>query len=78
MANAPHTFKIAISGLEGAAIIGQTRHSLDAEEIRAINLRIRMEPDQLMQPSNTVIFTATAVEKPALRASAESRFLKPR
>ncbi len=72
-----HEYRIELRGLEGAEIIGDTLYTLDAGEIRAVSLRVRMDPAALDRPSTELTFKAVATDQPGLRASAESRFMKP-
>jgi cytochrome c oxidase accessory protein FixG len=72
-----HEFVISTYGLEGAELIGETRHALDGGEVRAITLRVRIEPELLSKPSTELDFKAQAADKPSLQATAESRFMKP-
>jgi cytochrome c oxidase accessory protein FixG len=77
MDNDPQEFDISISGIEGATIIGETRHNLNGGEVRTITLRVRVEPDALSQPSTELDFRAISPTTPSLQAKAESRFMKP-
>jgi len=77
MDNDPHEFEISISGIAGAAIVGETRHRLDGGEVRSITLRVSAQPGALSLPSTELNFTATADDSPALRATTESRFMRP-
>jgi cytochrome c oxidase accessory protein FixG len=77
MDNDPQEFDISISGIEGATIIGETRHNLNGGEVRTITLRVRVEPDALTQPSTELDFRAISPTTPSLQAKAESRFMKP-
>jgi polyferredoxin len=77
MDNDIHTFEITISGIEGAALVGQTRYTLDGGEVRAISLRVRVEPTVLERASTKLNFNAVATDMPSLAATAESRFMKP-
>ncbi len=77
MDNAAHTFDIGIEGIDGAAIVGATRYTLDGGEMRSISLRVRVEPGALTRPSTELDFTAVVSDMPSLRATAESRFMKP-
>ncbi len=72
-----HEFDITISGIEGAAIIGDTRYRLEGGEVRSISLRVRAEPGVLDKPSTELDFRAVATDLPSLQASSESRFMKP-
>jgi len=72
-----HEFEIGIAGLDGASIIGETLHTLDAGEVRAISLRVHVPPEQLSQTGSELEFTAEATDMPALRTSTESRFMRP-
>jgi cytochrome c oxidase accessory protein FixG len=77
MDNDSHEFEISISGIAGAAIVGETRHILDGGEVRSINLRVSAQPGALSLPSTELNFTATADDSPSLRATTESRFMRP-
>jgi hypothetical protein len=72
-----HEFDISITGIEGASLIGETTHTLNGGEVRAISLRVRIQPKLLNKPSTELDFTAQASDNPSLQASAESRFVKP-
>ena len=72
-----HEFDISITGIEGASLIGETTHTLNGGEVRAISVRVRIQPKLLDKPSTELDFIAQASGKPSLQASAESRFVKP-
>ena len=72
-----HEFTIAISGIEGATLIGDAVHTLDGGEVRAISLRVRAEPTLLTVPSSEITFTVEATDSPGLRTQTVSRFVKP-
>jgi cytochrome c oxidase accessory protein FixG len=72
-----HEFKIDITGIDKAEIIGETTLMLDGGEVRTLNLRVRVEPGALALPSTKIDFSAVASDLPSLQASTESRFLKP-
>jgi cytochrome c oxidase accessory protein FixG len=72
-----HEFEIGISGIAGASLIGNTLHTLDGGEIRSISLRVRADPEQLTRASTDLVFEVTATDEPTLRATTESRFMKP-
>ena len=61
----------------GAIIIGETLHTLNGGEIRAISLRVRASPELLTSPNSVLTFDVVATDKPTLQTSTESRFLKP-
>ena len=77
MDNDMHTFDITIEGIEGASIVGTTRHILNGGEVRSISLRVSVEPGELDSPSTELDFTAVAADKPSLSATTESRFMRP-
>ena len=72
-----HEFEIGISGIDGAGIIGETVHTLNGGEVRAISLRVRIDPALLTNPTTELTFEARATDTPALHISTESRFMKP-
>ena len=77
MDRAMHEFDITISGIEGAELIGETSHTVNGGEVRSITLRVRAEPEILDKPSTELDFNAVASDMPSLRATSESRFMKP-
>ena len=77
MDEAPHRFTLSVQGLEGAKLIGETEHRLDAGEVRSIGLRVRVNPDALTRPSTEITFHAQAEDEPGLSARTESRFRSP-
>jgi polyferredoxin len=77
MDNDPHEFNIGILGIPGATIVGETRHTLEGGEVRSITLRVSVDPGQLTRPSTELDFTAVSPDSPSLKATAESRFMKP-
>ena len=77
MDNDPHQFNISISGIEGAAIVGERNYMLSGGEVRSITLRVRVEPAVLNKPSTELDFIAVSPDRPYLQATAESRFMRP-
>jgi cytochrome c oxidase accessory protein FixG len=73
----PHRYVLSISGLEGAQIKGETGYNLDASEDREITLRVSAQATELAAPSTTFKFELVAEDMPSIRASTESRFMKP-
>ncbi|MFT5481628.1 MAG: polyferredoxin [Halieaceae bacterium] len=76
MDNAPHQFSLYIEGLDGAQVLGESLHNVDASEVRSINLRISLDPDTLLTPSTEFTFHVQATDDPKLFASSPSTFLK--
>lgn len=72
-----HVFEISIEGLEKGEVIGETLHALNGGEVRSINLRVRMEPEDLDKPSTEFDFRAQATDRESLQIIHESRFIKP-
>jgi cytochrome c oxidase accessory protein FixG len=72
-----HEFEISISGIEGAAIVGETLHTLNGGEVRSVTLRVSAAPDTIEKPSTELNFTAVATDESILTATSESRFMKP-
>lgn len=73
----PHKFILSISGIAGASIKGATEYELAASENREITLRIQARKDVLTAPSTSFNFNLVAEDKPTIRTSTESRFMKP-
>jgi cytochrome c oxidase accessory protein FixG len=72
-----HEFEVTVSGIDGATLIGDTLYTLDGGEVRSIGLRVRADPGQLDKPSTELVFEAVSTDMPSLKATAESRFVKP-
>ena len=72
-----HEFAISIADLPGASIIGNTLYTLDSGELREISLRVRTDPSTLDRTSTEFTFEAVSTDMPSLRASSESRFMRP-
>lgn len=72
-----HQFEVSFSGIENAELIGETTHTLNGGEVRSISLRIRAMPETLSKPSTEIDFQVEATDSPGLRATHESRFMKP-
>ena len=72
-----HQFDVSLAGLTDADIIGVTRYSLSASEIRAITLRIALDPATLTRASTDFTFKAVATDNDDLSAESPSTFLKP-
>ncbi|WP_439102664.1 cytochrome c oxidase accessory protein CcoG [Congregibacter sp.] len=77
MDGSPHEYLLSLDGLEGATIKGSTRYSLDASEDREVTLRVAAKSADLSAPSTSFTFEVVAEDMPSLRASTESRFMKP-
>ncbi|MBT4521908.1 MAG: cytochrome c oxidase accessory protein CcoG [Halieaceae bacterium] len=77
MDNDMHLFRIGISGIESALLIGETRYLVNSGEVRSITLRVRIDPEELDSPSTRLDFEIAADDMPALRTTSESRFLRP-
>ncbi|PLW68111.1 cytochrome c oxidase accessory protein CcoG [Pseudohalioglobus lutimaris] len=72
-----HVFDISIEGLDQGEVIGETRHELNGGEVRSINLRVRVAPEDLQKPSTEFDFRAQATDRESLQIIHESRFIKP-
>ncbi|MEM1112701.1 MAG: cytochrome c oxidase accessory protein CcoG [Pseudomonadota bacterium] len=77
MDNNSREYEIAITGIDGAEIIGDTLHTVDGGEVRSISVRVRADGERLDKPSTQLDFSVTATDDPSLRAVSESRFMRP-
>ncbi|MFT4873644.1 cytochrome c oxidase accessory protein CcoG [Congregibacter sp.] len=73
----PHRYQLSISGIEGAVIKGSTSYELAGSEDRQITLRVATKATTLSSPSTAFKFDLVATDMPSIRASTESRFMKP-
>lgn len=78
MDNAPHTFAIDATGIDGLILDTESREIyVDAGAVQNLVTRLRAEESDLEHRSSKVTFRITAVDKPDLRDEAEARFLGP-
>ncbi|MCB1841768.1 MAG: cytochrome c oxidase accessory protein CcoG [Halioglobus sp.] len=77
MDDSMHEFELSLSGLDGASLIGDFLHTVDAGELRTISIRVRAEPADLALPNTEFAITARATDMPSLQATTETRFIKP-
>jgi polyferredoxin len=72
------SYRIAASGIEGAAIVGPTRVTIQSGDVLALPIALQVPRESLQGNSNAdVLFTVTAVGQGGIRDTAESRFLGP-
>lgn len=72
-----HEFKVTVSGIEGATIIGDQLYTLDGGEVRSVTLRVRVDPNVMDKPNQPLDFAVVATDMPSLTAISESRFMRP-
>ena len=73
-----HNYRIELSGLEQAAIVGKSTALVAAGEIAELPLRLRVDPVYLEDVNTTIVFSVQAMDGSELEAEAESRFIGPR
>ncbi|MAC32372.1 MAG: cytochrome c oxidase accessory protein CcoG [Haliea sp.] len=77
MDEAAHEFEVSLEGLPGARLIGETRHTVDAGEVRRITLRVREPAGNANTPATVVEFRLQSTDQRDLEISSESRFMRP-
>lgn len=73
----PHRFALSVRGIEGATIRGATHYDIGGSDTQEVNLRVRADAERLESPSTKLVFEIVAEDRPSLRASGESRFMRP-
>jgi cytochrome c oxidase accessory protein FixG len=73
----PHTYRLSLSGIDGAEVVGASSYSLEGGEDREVTLRVRADKSALTAPSTELSFEIVAEDMPSLRAVSDSRFMKP-
>jgi len=74
---APRRYRLAVSGMAGAAIVDADVVALDGASTRAVPVRVRAEGAD--QPgSHRIAFTVTALDDPAVAVREEAAFIVPR
>ncbi|MCO7223938.1 cytochrome c oxidase accessory protein CcoG [Pleionea sp. CnH1-48] len=77
MAQEPYTYNISVDGLPDMSIAGPTQIHVKPGEVKAIALRVRVDPGDLTKTANTIFFNAVSVEAPDIRIETEARFIGP-
>jgi polyferredoxin len=75
-----HRFKISVSGidgLDGLELVTASELSISAGELVDVALRLQVDPKYLQRSNYDILFQVEAVDDPAIRLDAESRFLGP-
>ena len=71
------TYTIAVSGIDGIVILGDSEVVIDSGVVKTIPIRLQIDPIELKSSSTTITFTAQALDDPSIIAGSESRFLGP-
>jgi len=77
MDEAPHTYRVTLSGVDSAEIIGKFNVSVGSGEVMELPVRVRVDPEHLHDRKTNIEFTITAHENPALSATAKTTFVAP-
>lgn len=72
-----HVYRISVVGLEGLRLFGNDEVLLDEGEVLSVPLRLSIAQDALESTNTHIEFRVTAVDKPELNASQETRFIGP-
>jgi cytochrome c oxidase accessory protein FixG len=73
-----HKFRIAVDGIRSAAIADDGVVELEGASARAVPVRVRVDHDAAHTGSNTLAFTVTAQDDPALHVTEKAVFIVPR
>jgi hypothetical protein len=78
MTEAPRSFVLQVSGLEGVQIRGETRVEVPATATHAVTLQV-VAPASAGRPgANTIYFEVEATDDPSVATREETTFLFPR
>ena len=77
MSQQTRTYEMSVAGLDGIKVLGDMTVSVPAGEVVSVPIRLQVAPANLGIGRNTIVFTAKAIEDPAVVAESESRFLGP-
>lgn len=75
---ARHVYRIEASGLAGAKLSGPAQMEIGGGEQQEVAVRLSIDPALLDKTHNGIEFHIEAIDRPQLRASAQSRFIGPR
>jgi cytochrome c oxidase accessory protein FixG len=74
----PHLFRIDVNGIPTAAIADEDLVELEGASARAVPVRVRVNHGAAQARSNSLTFTVTAQDDPALRVTEKAVFIVPR
>lgn len=72
-----HSYKVTITGLDTARLIGDTELTLNSAEVRSVPVRIAAPATAFDRPSTSFNFIIKSTDGSELSANTESRFLIP-
>src|SRR5690606_15571558 len=75
---APHMFRIRVSGMQDVRIVGNDTVALGKGEARELPLRLSIDPALLRASNNRIEFEVEALDDTGVRAETESSFIGPR
>jgi cytochrome c oxidase accessory protein FixG len=75
---APHRYRLSVSGIDSIALATPSEVKLDATESRAVPVRVRIAPGKGEKGSNKIAFTLQADDAEGLQVREEAVFIVPR
>ncbi|WP_369602373.1 cytochrome c oxidase accessory protein CcoG [Hahella sp. SMD15-11] len=73
----PHKFKVEVSGIPGAELVGDSVFEINASSVREIPVTVEVPPESLENSRYEIEFVITAVDNPKLTKEIDSRFIGP-
>ncbi len=73
-----HDYRIRVSGLEHAELVGNAFVTVGSGEVTEVPLRLRIDPVHLETTNYEIEFSVTAIDGSNDTAHSESRFIGPR
>jgi len=75
--DAQHVYRVSMSGLNGAEIVGKFSVTVDSGEVVELPLRVHVDPEQLHDRKTDIEFAIEAIDNPKLRATSPTTFVAP-
>ena len=75
--DAPHVYRVSMSGLEDAEIVGKFSVSVGSGEVIELPLRIHADPEKLHARKTDIQFAVEAIDNQKLRAKSPTTFVAP-
>lgn len=72
----PHKYTIAVSGLDGAQLVGDRTVDLAAASNKNVTLQVRVPPESGNPGSNLIFFDVKAVDDPGIAVHEKAAFMK--
>lgn len=75
--NLQHVYRVELSGLDGAEIVGKFSIAVGSGEVIEMPLRVQVDQHKLHERKSDIEFNIQAIDNPALKATTKTTFVAP-